>query len=94
MEPVTETTRKTSQRTPKTVSMPSPEKVSKTKTHPDHPGVEFDEHGEPVGACTVVELFDDLDRQFVEWYGEEGRRMVNEDRAEWNKDGLWHFEML
>ena len=58
------------------------------------PGVEFDENGKPVGCYTVVEVFDDLDGKFVELFGEEGRRMVNEDREEWNRTGPWHFEML
>ena len=94
MEKVIEKTRKTSPRTPKPISMKTPEKVSKTIIDPDYPGIEFDENGEPIGACTVVEFFDELDRKFVELYGEEARRMVNEDRAEWNKDGIWHFEMF
>ena len=74
--------------------MPVVEKVSKTTTHPNHPGVEFDEHGEPIGAYTVVELFDKIDRKFVALYGEEGRRLVNIRREEWNRDGIWHFEMF
>ena len=94
MEKVIEKTRKPSPRTAQTVSIKTPEKVSKTTTHPAHPGVEFDENGEPIGAYTVVEFFDKLDRKFVELYGEEARQMVNEDRAEWNKDGIWHFEMF
>jgi hypothetical protein len=56
--------------------------------------LEFDENGRPVGGCTVVELFDELDQKFVDFYGEEGRRMVNARREEWNQDGLWHFEMF
>ena len=80
---------KVSRKTAQTVSKTN----SKTTTRPDYPGIEFDENGRPIG-CTVVELMDELDRKFVTWYGEEGRRMVNEDRAEWNKDGLWYFEMF
>ena len=86
--------RKTLLRTPKTCSMTTPEKVSKIITDPDYPGIEFDENGEPIGACTVVELFDDLDRRFVEWYGEEARRTVNARREKWNQDGLWHFDLF
>ena len=66
----------------------------KTTTHPDHPGVEFDENGEPIGTCTIVELMDDLDRQFVDFYGEYGRHLVNTRRERWNRDGLWHFELF
>ena len=94
MEKVIEVTRTISQRTPQTASIKTPEKVSKTTTHPAHPGVEFDENGEPIGACTVVELFDELDRKFVDFYGEEGRQMVNARRKEWNQKGTWHFDLF
>ena len=57
-------------------------------------GIELDENGDPVDCCTPVELFDRLDRKLVDLYGEEGRRMVNEDREEWNRTGPWHFEMF
>ena len=40
------------------------------------PGVEYDENGKPVGK-TIVEVMDKLDRKFVDFYGEYGRRMVN-----------------
>ena len=68
-------------------------KRAKTTTHPDYPGVEFDENGEPIGK-TIVEILDDLDRDFVESFGEEGRMMVNAHRREWNRTGPWHFEMF
>jgi hypothetical protein len=54
--------------------------------------VTFDENGIPAGSCTVTELFDELDREFVEFYGEYGRRVANERRDEWNKRGPWEFE--
>ena len=60
---------------------------------PEYPGITFDENGEPVGK-TIVEIMDKLDRKFVDFYGEYGRRMVNEDREEWNRDGLWHFDLF
>ena len=66
----------------------------KTTTRPDHPGVEFDENGEPVGYYTPVEVLDELDRKFVELFGEEGRQMVNAHREEWNRTGPWHFELF
>ena len=69
-------------------------KLSKIITDPNYPGIEFDENGEPIGACTIVELMDDLDRQCIELYGEEGRRMVNEDREEWNRNGTWYFPLF
>ena len=77
-------------RAPQTVSTTG----SRTTTRPDCPGVEFDANGKPVGYYTPVEVLDELDRKFVELYGEEGRRMVNAHREEWNRTGPWHFEML
>ena len=94
MEKVIEKTRKISPRIPTPVSIKTPEKVSKTTTHPDCPGIEFDENGDPVGCYTVVEIFDELDRQFVEFFGEEGRRMANVRRKRWNKKGTWHFDLF
>ena len=73
----------------------SKEKVSKNMIEDDSIiGVEFDENGDPVEYYTPVELFDELDRKFVDFYGEYGRRMVNEDRERWNRDGLWHFDLF
>ena len=69
-------------------------KLSKIITDPNYPGIEFDENGEPIGAWTVVELFDHLDRKFVDFYGEYGRRMVNARREKWNRDGMWHFDLF
>ena len=57
-------------------------------------GVEFDENGEPKDAYTIVEIMDELDRKFVDFYGEYGRRMVNEERKRWNKRGFWHFDLF
>ena len=71
-----------------------PQKTSMTMTRPDYPGVEFDENGRPIG-CTVFELMDELDGKFVDFYGEYGRRMVNEDRERWNrKYPHWHFDLF
>lgn len=70
------------------------EKVSKKTAPADRlPGVEYDENGRPVGK-TVVEILDKLDRKFIDFYGEEGRRMVNAHREEWNRTGPWHFDLL
>ena len=68
-------------------------KRAKTTTHPDYPGVEFDENGEPIGK-TIVEIMDKLDRKCIDFYGEYGRRIVNARREEWNRDGMWHFELF
>jgi hypothetical protein len=58
------------------------------------PGVEFDENGEPIGYYTVEEVFDELDRKMIDRFGEYGRQLVNESRAEWNKSGRWHFDPM
>ena len=73
----------------------SKEKVSKNMIEDDSiRGIEFDENGDPIGYYTPVEILDELDRKFVETFGEEGRQMVNAHREEWNKRGTWHFEMF
>ena len=73
----------------------SKEKVSKNMIEDDSiRGIEFDENGDPIGCYTPVEVLDRLDRKFVETFGEEGRRMVNAHREEWNRTGPWHFEMF
>jgi hypothetical protein len=56
-------------------------------------GVEYDTDGKPAGY-TVNELFDELDKEFVSFYGEYGRRMVNARRTEWNKQGPWTFSLF
>jgi hypothetical protein len=57
-------------------------------------GITLDSNGKPTSGCSVVELFDELDAEFVRFYGEYGRRLVNERRREWNEDGTWHFDLL
>jgi hypothetical protein len=56
--------------------------------------LEFDENGEPIGYYTPEEVLNNLDRQFVATFGEEGRRMANARRERWNRTGPWHFEMF
>jgi hypothetical protein len=71
------------------------EEVLKKQLYTDerYPGIQFDENGRPVGK-SIVEILDVLDREFVEFYGEEGRRMINTRREEWNIRGPWHFDLL
>ena len=64
-----------------------------TYTDERYPGVQFDENGEPVGK-SIVEILDALDRDFVERFGEEGRKMANARRERWNRRGLWHFDLF
>jgi hypothetical protein len=71
------------------------QEIKDRQLEPDrYPGVTFDANGEPVGYYTPVELFDKLDSKFVEFYGKYGRKLVNEDREEWNQQGPWHFDLL
>jgi hypothetical protein len=58
------------------------------------PGVAFDTEGNPVGCYTVEEVFDEIDRQAIEQFGETHREAVNARRKRWNEDGIWHFEMF
>ena len=37
---------------------------------------------------TLEEVFDRLDKKFIDFYGEYGRILVNNRRAEWNEDGF------
>ena len=37
---------------------------------------------------TPEEVFDILDKEFIDFYGEYGRILVNNRRTEWNKDGF------
>ena len=57
-------------------------------------GIELDENGMPIGCFTLEEIFDELDEEFIEFYGEYGRKLVNEWRTEWNKDGIWNFKLF
>jgi len=53
---------------------------------------EYDTNNEPV--YTVEEAFDRIDKTFIEFYGEYGRKIVNTRRKEWNEDGNWNFKPL
>jgi hypothetical protein len=52
----------------------------------------YDEAGQQV--YTVEEAFDKIDRKFIDFYGEYGRRMVNARREEWNKEKMWNFNLF
>ena len=45
-------------------------------------------------AFSVEEVFDRIDRKFVGFYGEYGRKIVNARRAEWSGDGVVNLEPL
>ena len=43
---------------------------------------------------SVEEVFDRIDNKFIDFYGEYGRKIVNDRRSEWNQDGIVNLEML
>ena len=43
---------------------------------------------------SVEEVLDRIDNKFVDFYGEYGRKIVNDRRSEWNQDGIINLEML
>ena len=43
---------------------------------------------------SVEEVFDRIDTKFIDYYGEYGRKLVNDRRTEWNQDHLYNFKML
>jgi len=43
---------------------------------------------------SVEEVFDRIDKKFVNFYGEYGRKIVNTRRSEWNQESLINFKML
>lgn len=56
--------------------------------------IEFDADGKPIGY-TVEEIFDEIDRELIDRCGEYGRKLANDERAEWNaRYSAWHFETL
>jgi len=43
---------------------------------------------------SVEEVFDRIDNKFIDFYGEYGRKIVNNRRSEWAQDGIVNLEML
>ena len=43
---------------------------------------------------SVEEVFDRIDNKFINFYGEYGRKIVNERRFEWNQDEILNLKML
>jgi hypothetical protein len=56
-------------------------------------GVEYDESGTPAGYSTE-EVFDELDKKLIEYFGETYRELANKRRACWNEKSSWKFEQL
>ena len=43
---------------------------------------------------SVEDVFDRIDKKFIDFYGEYGRKIVNTRRAEWNQDDAVNLKML
>ncbi|MDR2207225.1 MAG: hypothetical protein LBE36_13835 [Flavobacteriaceae bacterium] len=43
---------------------------------------------------SVEELFDRIDKKFIDFYGEYGRKIVNARRTKWNNEDAENFKML
>jgi plasmid stabilization system protein ParE len=43
---------------------------------------------------SVEEAFDRIDKKFIDFYGEYGRKIVNARRTEWNKDDVANLKIL
>jgi hypothetical protein len=68
----------------KTIQEPATERISE---------IEYDENGQPIWY-TTEEVFDELDKNLIEHFGEEYRKLANERRIRWNKKSLWNFDQL
>ena len=43
---------------------------------------------------SVEEVFDRIDKKFINFHGEYGRKIVNERRTKWNQDEMVNFKMF
>ena len=43
---------------------------------------------------SIEEVFDRIDDKFIKFYGEYGRKIVNERRMEFNQEGMVNLKML
>jgi hypothetical protein len=51
-------------------------------------------HTEERKLYSVEEVLNKVDNKFINFYGEYGRKIVNDRRAEWNEEGVVSLEML
>jgi hypothetical protein len=51
-------------------------------------------HAEEKQLYSVEEVFDRIDRKFIDYYGEYGRKIVNTRRKEWNQDDVLNLKIL
>ncbi|MCL2073095.1 MAG: hypothetical protein FWH18_04180 [Marinilabiliaceae bacterium] len=43
---------------------------------------------------TLEETFDRIDKKFIDFYGEYGRKIVNTRRSEWNQDNVVNLKQM
>jgi len=43
---------------------------------------------------SIEEVFDHIDSKFIKFYGDYGRKIVNERRMEFNQNGMVNLKML
>ena len=46
------------------------------------------------GLYSLEDVFDRIDKKFIDFYGEYGRKIVNTRRAEWNQDDIVNLKIL
>jgi hypothetical protein len=53
-----------------------------------------DKHCRENQVHSIEDVFDHIDGKFIKFYGEYGRKIVNERRTEFNQDGTVNLKML
>ena len=54
----------------------------------------IEEYTEKNQLFSVEEVFDRIDKKFIDYYGEYGRKIVNTRRSEWNQDDLVNLKKM
>jgi hypothetical protein len=67
--------------------------IQNSKTEPVYTeqrprGIDFDENGQPTGLLPIEDLFDYLGNKLIAHFGEDFRKKLNEDRAEFGMKPL------
>jgi len=52
------------------------------------------EYIEEKNLLSLEEVFDRIDKKFIDFYGEYGRKIVNTRRSEWNKDEIVNLKTM
>jgi hypothetical protein len=51
-------------------------------------------HPEANRVHSIEEVFDHIDNKFIKFYGDYGRKIVNDRRTEFNQNGMVNLKML